>query len=177
MKIVVTANGAGFDAPSSPIFGRCPVYVFVDTDSMESESVDNPAMNASGGAGIQAAQFVVERGAQAVVSGNLGPNAADVLQAANVPLYFFDGGTVREAVEGYKSGQLSIAGGANVQAHAGMGMGRGKGRHVAGSPAAITPLSASARKQEITELKDMAGGLRKQLAGVMQRLDKLEKGE
>ena len=183
MKIVVTANGAGFDAPSSPVFGRCPVYVFVDTDSMESESVDNPAMNASGGAGIQAAQFVVERGVQAVVSGNLGPNAADVLQAANVPLYFFGGGTVREAVEGYKNGRLSIAGGANVQAHAGMGMGRGKGRgmgrRAAGSlaPATTPPASAGSRKEEIAELKGMAGGLRKQLAEVMQRLDKLEKGE
>ena len=111
MKIVVSANGADLDAPASPVFGRCSTYVFVDTDSMESESVENPAINAAGGAGIQAAQFVVERGAQAVISGNVGPNAFGVLQSADVPVYLFGGGTVRQAVEGYKSGQLSATGG------------------------------------------------------------------
>jgi predicted Fe-Mo cluster-binding NifX family protein len=189
MKIVVSANGADLDAPASPVFGRCPMYVFVDTDSMESESVENPAINATGGAGIQAAQFVVERGAQAVVSGNVGPNAFGVLQSANVPVYLFSGGTIRQAVEGYKNGQLSAVGGANVQAHAGMGGGRGMGRGLGrgmgmGRQAAAMSLtppaspvsSAGSRKEEIAALKDMAGAMRKQLAEVMDRLDRLEKG-
>jgi predicted Fe-Mo cluster-binding NifX family protein len=50
MRIVVTANGAGLDAAASPVFGRCPAYVFVDTDTMQCESVENPAVGASGGA-------------------------------------------------------------------------------------------------------------------------------
>jgi predicted Fe-Mo cluster-binding NifX family protein len=130
MKIVVSANGADLDAPASPVFGRCPTYVFVDTDSMELESVENPAINAAGGAGIQAAQFVVECGAQAVVTGNMGPNAFNVFQSAGVPIYLFGGGTVREAVEAFKSGELQSIADANVQAHAGMGMGRGMGRGI-----------------------------------------------
>jgi len=107
MNIIITANGAGLDAPSSPIFGRCPVFVFVDTDTMAVESVNNPAAAAGGGAGIQAAQLIVEHGAQAVISGNVGPNAFNVLQAANLPVYTFNGGTVRQAVEAYKEGQLN----------------------------------------------------------------------
>jgi predicted Fe-Mo cluster-binding NifX family protein len=174
MKIVVSANGADLDSPASPVFGRCPTYVFVDTDSMESESVENPAINAAGGAGIQAAQFVVERGAQAVVSGNVGPNAFGVLQAANVPIYLFSGGTVRQAVEGYKSGQLSAAGEANVQAHAGMGMGRGAGRSISQS---LSASPAPSQEDEIASLKDMASGLREQLAELIERLDRLEKEE
>jgi predicted Fe-Mo cluster-binding NifX family protein len=189
MKIVVSANGAGLDAPASPVFGRCPTYVFVDTDSMKSESVENPAINAAGGAGIQAAQFIVERGAQAVISGNVGPNAFGVLQSANVPVYLFSGGMVRQAVEGYKNGQLSTTGGANVQAHAGMGGGRGMGRGLGRgmgmgrqaatmSPPPASPApSAGSREEEITALRDMAGAMRKQLAEVMERLDRLEKGE
>ena len=176
MKIVVTANGAGLDAPATPIFGRCPTYVFIDTETMAAESVDNPAMNAAGGAGIQAAQFVIEHGAQGVISGNMGPNAFNVIQAAGVPLYLFDGGTVRQAVEAYKAGQLSTAGGASGPAHAGMGMGRGMGRRTA-MPTAPSVVPTVSREEEITSLKDMAGGLRKQLAEVMQRLDQLEKGE
>jgi len=135
MKIVVTANGAGLDAAASPVFGRCPTYVFVDTDTMQCESVENPAVGASGGAGIQAAQFVLERGAQAAVTGNVGPNAFGVFQASGVEVYLFGDGTVREAVEAYKAGQLHPMGGANVPAHSGMGggMGRGMGRGGGGS--------------------------------------------
>jgi len=127
MKLAVTANGAGLDAAASPVFGRCPTYVFVDTDTMQCESVENPAVGASGGAGVQAAQFILERGAQAVVTGNVGPNAFGVFQASGVEVYLFGGGTVREAVEAYKAGQLHPVGGANVPAHSGMGRGIGRG--------------------------------------------------
>ena len=99
MKIAVTSDGMGPDAPASPVFGRSPAYVFVDTETMQFEAVENPAIGASGGAGIQAAQLVVERGAQAVVTGNMGPNAFSVFQSAGVPIYLFGGGTVREAAE------------------------------------------------------------------------------
>jgi predicted Fe-Mo cluster-binding NifX family protein len=127
MKVVVTANGAGLDAAASAVFGRCPTYVFVDTDTMQCESVENPAVGASGGAGVQAAQFILERGVQAVTTGNIGPNAFGVFQASGVRVYLFGGSTVREAVEAYKAGQLRPVGGANVPAHSGMGRGRGRG--------------------------------------------------
>lgn len=190
MKIVVTANGADLEAPASPVFGRCPVYIFVDTETMEFEAVENPAMNAAGGAGIQAAQFVIERGARAVVTGNVGPNAFNVFQPADVPIYLFSGGTVQQAAEAYKEGRLSTVGGANVQAHAGMGMGRGMGRGMGmgrrtGGAFSPTPppspvsaaSSVASHEEEIASLKDMAGELRKQLAEVMERLDQLGKEE
>jgi predicted Fe-Mo cluster-binding NifX family protein len=49
MKIAVSANGPDLNTPASPVFGRCPTYVFVDTDSMASESAENPAINAAAG--------------------------------------------------------------------------------------------------------------------------------
>ena len=188
MKIVVSANGANLDAPASPIFGRCPMYVFVDTGTMESDAVENPAIAASGGAGIQAAQFVVEQGARAVVTGNMGPNAFSVLQSAGVSIYLFGGGTVRQAVEAFQAGQLPKAGEASAPAHAGMGMGRGMsagrgmgggaGRQAKSSPSpAPRPAAAPSRGEEIVALQDMAGDLRKQLADVVERLDRLEKGD
>lgn len=83
MKIVVSANGPDLDAPASPVFGRCSALVFVDTDTMAFEVLDNPAVGAPGGAGIQAAQFAVEKGSGAVLTGNVGPNAFQVFAAAN----------------------------------------------------------------------------------------------
>jgi predicted Fe-Mo cluster-binding NifX family protein len=183
MKIVVTASAADLDALASPVFGRCPSYVFVDPETMAFEAFENPAISAAGGAGIQAAQFVVERGAQAVVTGNVGPNAFNVLQSANVPIYLFGEGTVRQAAEAYKAGRLAAVGTASAPAHAGMGAGRGMGmgrgrgmgRGVASSPAEPAPPADTSREEEIANLQNMASDLRKQLAEVTDRLDKLEK--
>jgi len=194
MKVAVTSNGADLNAPASPVFGRCSTYVFVDTETMQFEAVPNPAISASGGAGIQAAQFIIEQGAQAVLTGNVGPNAFNVFQAAGVPIYLLGGGTVREAVEAYKSGQLRSVGGANVQAHAGMGMGRGMGRGMGmgggrgmgrggwggmpptpTAPASAPPTPAPAREDEIADLSQTAADLRRQLAEVMERIEKLDK--
>jgi predicted Fe-Mo cluster-binding NifX family protein len=179
MKIIVTAEGNDLDAPTSPRFGRCLTYVFVDTETMAFEAMPNPAAAASGGAGIQAAQFVVEQGAQAVLTGNLGPNAADVFQAAGIPVYLNSEATVRAAVETFKAGRLPISTGANVEAHAGMGMGmgRGRGRGMGRGRQAIPRAAApnTAREQEVEDLKNTAADLRRQLAEVIDRIEKLEK--
>lgn len=172
MKAVVSAQGETLDAAASPVFGRCPTYLIVDTETMEFSAVANPAMSQGGGAGIQAAQFVVNHGAQAVLTGNLGPNAFDVLQAAGVPGYLVQAGTVRQAVEAYKAGRLQPMGGANVAAHAGMGGGRGMRRGLGPSGPQAGP---KANQAELAELRETLKGLRQQLAETMDKIGKLEK--
>ncbi len=119
MKVAISATGNDLDSAVSPVFGRCPFYLFVDSESMEWSAVANPAAGASGGAGIQAAQFIVEQGAQALLTGNVGPNAMDVLNAAGVAVYPVTQGTVREAVEAFRAGNLQNIGEATVPADAG----------------------------------------------------------
>ena len=171
MRVVVSASGYDLDAATSPVFGRCPVFVFVETDSLRFEALDNPALNAGGGAGIEAAQFVIERGAAAVLTGNVGPNAYQVFEAANLPVYVNPAGTVRDAVEAYNAGRLQQSGGASVSEHAGMRAGR-HGRMP--SAVAATAEPTAERAQELAELGRIAMDLRRQLADVMNRIDKLE---
>jgi predicted Fe-Mo cluster-binding NifX family protein len=128
VKIAVTANGQDLEAPTSPIFGRCPTYIVVDTETMQFEAVTNPALSAPGGAGIQAAQYITGLGVEAIITGNVGPNAYGVLSAAGVDVYLYNGGTVRQAVEAYNAGELQVQGGPSGPAHAGMGRGGGRGR-------------------------------------------------
>jgi len=106
MKVAVSSIGKDLDAQISSIFGRCVYLLFVDSESLEFEAQPNPAVGASGGAGIQAAQFIVDHGAEALLTGNVGPNAMQVLQAANVPVYPVWAGTVRQAVEAFGQGQI-----------------------------------------------------------------------
>jgi len=178
MKVVVTSNGQGLDAPASPVFV---------------ETMENPAVGAASGAGIQAAQFVLERGADAVVSGSVGPNAFEVFRSAEIPVYVFEDGTVRDAIDAWKGERLPQVSGPTGPAHAGLGRGRGMGagagraRRTPGravgqtaSPASVTPSGAApsgTREKEVAELKQMAADLRGQLVQVMERLDQLEEGE
>jgi predicted Fe-Mo cluster-binding NifX family protein len=174
MKIVVSSQGGSLEAPASPIFGRCPTFVFVDSETMTTEAVPNPAASQGGGAGIQAAQYVVKLGAEAVLTGNLGPNAFDVLQAAGVQGYLVGEGTVGQAVAAFEAGRLQAMAGANVAAHAGMGLGRGMGRGP-GAPPAETQKSDEAKDAELAELLETLKDLRQQLAETMTRIENLER--
>jgi predicted Fe-Mo cluster-binding NifX family protein len=178
MKIAVSSEGSSLEAATSPVFGRCPTYLLVDTETLAFEAVPNPAMNQGGGAGIQAAQFIVRQGAEAVLTGNLGPNAFEVLQAAGVPGYLIPDGTVRQAVEAYKAGRLQPMYGASVIAHAGMGRGMGAGRGRRMDSESLRTAGAEAnpeRETEMAELRQTLQGLRKQLAETVDRLEQLEK--
>lgn len=128
MKIVVSSNGTDLDGPISPRFGRCPMFLFVDTETMETEAVANPGADASSGAGIEAARFVADAGVQAVITGRVGPNALEVLEAAQIPIHSFAGGSVREAAIAFNAGTLELLSGSGGSPSASPGAQGGTGR-------------------------------------------------
>jgi predicted Fe-Mo cluster-binding NifX family protein len=128
MKIAVSTAGQNMEAQLDPRFGRCTYFLIIDTDTMEFEVFDNANAAMGSGAGIQAAQFVDSKGARAVITGNCGPKAMEVLSAAGIQVYTGQHGIVRDLVKAYQNGELSAATAANVSAHAGMGGMRGPGR-------------------------------------------------
>jgi len=109
MKICVTAKGDNLDAQVDPRFGRCEYFIFVDTDTSEFEAVKNTNIEAMGGAGTQAAQLVASKKVKAVISGSVGPNAFETLSATGIEIIAGFSGTIREAVEKYKSGDLKAS--------------------------------------------------------------------
>jgi len=118
MKIIVTSDGPGLNSRVDPRFGRAKHFVLVDTETGETSSHDNAQnLNAPQGAGIQAAQTVARLGAEAVLTGHVGPKAFTTLQAANVAVYTGVSGTVKEAIEQFKSGKLTPAAKADVEGH------------------------------------------------------------
>lgn len=118
MKIVVTAQGPTLDSAVDPRFGRARHLLLVDPQTMQTTAHDNRQnLNAPQGAGIQAAQAVHDLGAGAVVTGHVGPKAFATLRAAGIAVYLGASGTVRDAVEQFRSGRLRAADGANVEGH------------------------------------------------------------
>ena len=76
MKIAITATGPSLDDQVEARFGRAPYYLFVETETMEVETVQNPNAAAGGGAGIQSAQLMSDHDVKYVLTGNCGPNAS-----------------------------------------------------------------------------------------------------
>jgi len=109
MKICITSEGKNLDSNVDPRFGRCQYFIIVDTDSLEFEAVENPNIDSMGGAGIQSGQLVVSKGAKSVLTGNVGPNAHQVLSAAGISIFVGVSGTVKEAIDGYKKGEYKEA--------------------------------------------------------------------
>jgi predicted Fe-Mo cluster-binding NifX family protein len=128
MKICVSAVANSLDAQLDPRFGRCPYFVIVDSENMQFEAISNMASGAMGGAGIQAAQIIANKGVKVVITGNVGPNAFQALSAAGIKIVTGAFGTVREAVEKYNKGELGETGAPTVGGHFGMGRGQGQGR-------------------------------------------------
>lgn len=106
MKICVTSTGESLGSAVDPRFGRCAYFIIVDSDSMEFEVISNTSLNARGGAGIEAAQTVINKGVDVLITGDIGPNASRVFNTSNIKVIVGVSGTVRELVEKYKSGLL-----------------------------------------------------------------------
>ncbi|MCU0666959.1 MAG: NifB/NifX family molybdenum-iron cluster-binding protein [Candidatus Omnitrophica bacterium] len=109
MKICITSEGKTLESMVDPRFGRCQNFIFFDTDSGSFEACENSNSQFQGGAGIQSGQFVVSKGAKAVLTGNIGPNAHQVLSAAGISIFTAVSGTVKEAIGGYKNGKYKLA--------------------------------------------------------------------
>lgn len=128
MKIGISATGPDLEAQVEPRFGRCPYFLIVDPESMSFEALDNPSTASVGGAGIQSAQLMADKGVSTVLTGNCGPNAFRTFEAANIPVVTGVSGPVRQAVEQFQSGALRPSGAPNAASHSGMGGGSGRGR-------------------------------------------------
>ncbi|MEW6328165.1 MAG: NifB/NifX family molybdenum-iron cluster-binding protein [Thermodesulfobacteriota bacterium] len=118
MKIAISAKGKGLDNEIDPRFGRAAYFIIVDPETLEFKAVDNTQnIEAMQGAGIQAARTIVEEGANVLLTGHCGPKAFVTLQAARINVAVNVTGTVREAVEKFKRGEISYTASPNVEGH------------------------------------------------------------
>lgn len=107
MRVCITSDGQGLDAPVNPSFGRAAYFLFVDPETLVTEAVENAP--GAHGAGVQAAQTVAEKEATAVITGSVGPNAHQGLTAAGIKIYIGAKGTAKEALQDYRAGRLTCA--------------------------------------------------------------------
>ena len=87
MLIAITSEGLEPNSLVAEKFGRTPFIILYDTEKNTSESLRNPYANLFGGAGIQTAQFIIEKSAEAVIAIDIGLNPLRLLKSADVKVY------------------------------------------------------------------------------------------
>jgi len=120
MKIAITSSGLDLQSQVDPRFGRCAYFILVETDTDEFEAIENSNVQGMGGVGIQSGQIMADRGVKTVLTGSCGPNAFQTLQAAGIKVITGATGTIQEAIDKFKSGELKAISQANASAHSGI---------------------------------------------------------
>lgn len=118
MKIAITSQGEKLSDEIDLRFGRAKFLLTFDTETDNFKVHDNELnLNAVQGAGIQTGQNVANLGAEAVITGNMGPNAFKTLNAAEVKIFLVKAQTIQEAIDLFKAGELKEVDQANVEGH------------------------------------------------------------
>ena len=112
MKIAISSIGKDINSNVDSVFGRCSYFIIAETEGkkiVKVEVIKNISAEKMGGAGISAAQAVVEKGVNVVITGNVGPRALDVLKQFDVKVYN-GSGSVKKALQNLINGKLKKIG-------------------------------------------------------------------
>jgi predicted Fe-Mo cluster-binding NifX family protein len=106
MKVAVTSNGKVMDSEIEARFSRAPFFVIVDTETGDLNAFKNPAATAKDAACVDAVSFLVGKGVEAVLTGNVGHNAFVTIQDTSIRIYLGAKGTVSETLEDFRMHKL-----------------------------------------------------------------------
>jgi predicted Fe-Mo cluster-binding NifX family protein len=160
MRTIVCSSGRDLDADMSDVFGRSEYYLIVDTSDLSFETKENPARDESSGAGIKAAQAVLNWGAEAIIACNIGPKAFQVMAAGELKCYRCCNGSVRDALESLGRGDLEEFSSPNVDAHT-------------GSSSAVSDRKRQGSSGELMELSRRLEDLRNQVQEIVREIESL----
>ncbi|MCY6371775.1 NifB/NifX family molybdenum-iron cluster-binding protein [Clostridium ganghwense] len=119
MKILVSAYGKEKNDLLDSRFGRCSYFQIFDTETNEHTAVENKGVTSSQGAGITAAQQVVDNEVEVVITGSAGPNAFRILNSSDIRIFKAAEEKVEDVINAYMQGKLEEISGAGA-AHKGM---------------------------------------------------------
>lgn len=107
MIIGIPVDKDSMEGNVSTHFGRTDFFLIYNTDNKEGTFITNTAAQSAGGAGIKAAQIIVDNKVDALISPRLGQNAAEVINSQNIKLYQSIKGTIKENIKALNENKLS----------------------------------------------------------------------
>ena len=108
MKIVIPVDEKTLESKVCVSFGRTPYFLIYDVETKESIFIDNSAAASTGGAGIKAAQIIVDNKADVLLTPRLGENAAEVLKPAEIKIYKTITASAEDKIDTFIAGKLTL---------------------------------------------------------------------
>lgn len=108
MKIAISSDGKNINGSVAEIFGRCAYFLIIEINDKKIkgfEAIENTSVNQTTGAGISVAQMVASQNVNAVITGNVGPRALEVLKQFDIQIYK-GSGLISEAVKKFAEEKL-----------------------------------------------------------------------
>ncbi|MEW8986628.1 MAG: NifB/NifX family molybdenum-iron cluster-binding protein [Bacillus sp. (in: firmicutes)] len=108
MKIAVPADVNHVESEVGGSFARTPHFFIFNSDHNDGFFIDNPSVKSHGGAGIKAAQFLIDHHIDVLLAPRCGENAAKVLKAAQMEIYETNTGSIKENIDALFNGRLTV---------------------------------------------------------------------
>lgn len=120
MNIAFCSTGTDRTSKLDQRFGRTEFFVVINTETNEVHHFVNEAKNASGGAGPQAIQQLVDNNIEIVIAPEIGPKAYDAMVTMGIKAYAQGQlTTIEEAYTAWKNNDLQ-----EIQSSTGKGLHR-----------------------------------------------------
>lgn len=108
MKIALPVDSNSRETGICASFGRAPYFLIYETETKKSTFIDNSAIASQGGAGIKAAQAIIDQGATILITPRCGENAAEVITAAGIKIYKTTSDSVADNIAAFTQGKLTV---------------------------------------------------------------------
>ncbi|WP_333860005.1 NifB/NifX family molybdenum-iron cluster-binding protein [Clostridium sp.] len=106
MKIAISAHGVEANSLLDMRFGRCKYFQIHNTDGGEIKVLENNGQFSGGGAGIAAAQQVLDENVDVIITGSLGPNAFKIIDKSGIKVYKCESIAVSSVLKKFEKGEL-----------------------------------------------------------------------
>jgi len=106
MKIAISTNGETNESKLDVRFGRCEYFQIHDTNDKEVKILKNEGLSASAGAGIVSSNQLIEEKVDVIITGNLGPNAFELIEKAGIKAYKCENISITSVLEKYNNNEL-----------------------------------------------------------------------
>jgi len=106
MKILVPSSGEDITNKIDEHFSKAKYFIFVDIEKDVWEVFENEYLRDKH-PGDKIATKAIDLKAQAMIVNNIGPDAFDILSKANIKVFFFEKGSIKEAIDKFKRNELA----------------------------------------------------------------------
>ena len=100
MKVCITGRGSALESAFERHFARAPYFILYNTRTGKSEAIRNGFVLSDARIGQNTVRLLKMNGIEAVITGEIGDNARDLLKGADILLHMYKGsGRVKDAID------------------------------------------------------------------------------